>query len=393
MSGMKDYQALTNLREMTQSFSDSTIQPKSKLESFVSNWACTSLYKKSSFMGRIWQCIHWFADTSESSLRKTIIETAKVANSSIQKELNKQKDFLEQINDPGVLGSFWKKHLLSQMQTNIAEAVRYRSLINTIQWATGDVAEDISNIEEKKLEKAIKKINTAVKLENIWKKFASNIPITTLYRELQSSYPNTQGELEKHRDYLQQTTCGEYPKETAWYGERPVYGKETKCPEKLLYSPLIAVARQLSRQELLRDELTTLFQELMEKPLLPSGQLLLDLAAFLKDPVRVPVPCSLPSSVAKAVMDSNWVSRCNLELTVDNNDFLGCRRDWIRKQIVSSYPVYSYDPISHRPTFAQSHQSEEYIQKRHIRKFYCYEKKIDGTEAISVREFAQEVSG
>lgn len=393
MGEIKNHQALANIRQMTQSFSDVMIQPKIKPENFVSNWTCTSLYKKGSFMGRLWQCIHWIAGTYESSLRKTITETAKVANSSIQCELNKQKDVLEQINAPGVLGSFWKKYSVHQMQTGLAEAVRYRTLINTIQWATGGIEDASSNIEEQNVEKAIKKIDTVVKLDNIWKKFVSNVPITLLYRELQSFYSNTQEELEKHRDFLQQTTLGKFPKETAWCGERPRYGKKTKCPEKLLYSPLVAMAREIANHALSREELTKLFEDLMEKPSLPTGQILLDLAAFLKDPTIMSVPSQLPSSVAKAVVNPNWVRRCNLEETVDDNDFFGCRRDWIRKERVFSYPKWSYDPITRIHTYQNSYQSEEYMQKRHIRKFYCFEKKIDGTEAISVREFAQEVSG
>ncbi len=391
---MTDSQALTNLREMTHSFSDSVIKPVSKPENLVSNWACTSLYMKSSFLGRLWQCIHWLAGTSESSLRRTIIKTAKVANLTIQIELKKQKQELEQINAPGVLGSFWKSRSVSQMQINLAEAVRYRSLINTIEWANGGSPGSLSNGEEQNLEQALKKISTAVKLENQWKKFAANIPITFLYRELRSSYPTSQKELEKHRDLLQQTTCGEYPRETKWFGERPEYGKETKCPEALLYSPLVAVAQQLAtNQELPREELTELFHGLMEQSSLPNEQILLDLATFLRNPTIMPIPSQLPSSVAKAVMNPNWVRRCHLEGTTDDSGILGCRRDWIKKQIVFHYPLFADDPLAHRYPFEHSYAPEEYMQKRHIRKFYCYEKKLDGSEAISVREFAEEVSG
>ena len=331
--------------------------------------------------------------TSDSSLQKTILTTATVANLSIQTVLRDQRKELEQINAPGILGSFWKTRSLHQMQTSLGNAVRYRSLINTIKWAEESSNSEAFSSEEKYLEEAMRKIRVAEKVENQWNKFAANIPITLLYRELQSSYPSTQEELEKYRDHLQQTTCGEYPRETKWFGERAEYGDTTKCPEELLYAPLVAIAKQLAKNQILpKEELTNIFHELTEQSILPNKQLLIDLAIFLQDPTTTPVPSQLPSSVAKAVMNASWVERCGLEVTKDGRNILGCRRDWIKIHTVNHYPRFVYDPFTHQSKIENSTVSRDYMQKRHIRKFYCYEKRIDGTEAISIREVVENVS-
>lgn len=395
---MKEELALSNLQTMLATFADTAVQPASNPGKVVANWKGTTLYKKSSFKGRMWQFIHWTAGTSENVLQKTIAETAKIAHQSLQQKLKQQEEAIKMINGPGVLGSFWTKHTVSEMQTKLADTVRYRSLVNAIQWAKPEGVENLPVVEEQQIEIAMKKMGTAAKLAGIWARFGADISITLLYRELQSTYPTTQEELEKRRDNLQRKTYGEdSPIVEHWYGDQVRYGEKTKCPEELLYGPLVAVAKQLAtNQELPRKELTQLFRDLMETSSSPNGETLLDLAAFLKDPKNVPVPGQLPSSVAKAVQGSIWVEGCGLEVTKDENRMISCRREWVQKRRLVQTPVYHpwhrhSGSSSSGPSF--THTIQEYVQKRHIKRHYCYEKRMDGSETVDVREFVREVGG
>ncbi len=375
----------------------------------VANWSCTRLYRKASWRGRIWQFIRWVTRTDNNALKQTIMKASQVVRETVE---NMQK-LVKEAGKPGALGDYWKTGTVNVVRSDVCQAIKLQgaldeisqiglhNLTKAVAWANGTsqekaydepTAEAINQLASAEIVQGLHvaeyKTAKAEYLVKRLKEMGDICSIEVLCRELLSNYPRTDEELQQRRDELQERTLGCKPTNSN--------GDEEPCPARLIYAPLVAVARDFAnRKSLSLGELKIFLDDLMmpssSNEIHHNGGLLLEIIKYLRDPDNATTP-NIPSSVLKSLRDNRWVQTCRIHKTAASS---------LIRYTPGQHTEYEFEhQYDYWPSLNGMGPERIHYASWHIpytvytvhKSYYLFDKWQDGTERIEVHHKQETLS-
>jgi hypothetical protein len=380
------------------------IGEQEKPTQLVANGKGTFLYTQKSAWGHIWSAIHWICGTGDAALAKVIRLTA----DHLQLLSQERQKFCKMIEAEGVLGEYWKTHSVVEMRSSFEnqlkiscqfrpQTAQLENLFSTIRWADQQLkGSDEVMFDEKALRvfegassletiaRAANKLEIAEIFNNRWIELGGSeiTTLNTLYRELNSVYPDNNEELFQKRDTLQD-------KLGYCLGGEGWGWTKNECPPELLFGPIVKLAYKISLKnsydlneyKALFNSLTTGTPEEKQLRMQKTASKIIHLARFFREKNTSKKLEDIPDLIVNELANKAYLSKIGLYDSDATKESDCCRVGGGTRAKVIAVPNFS----NYNRDFVVSKKLitiQEPIPIKHRRSYYRYHKAQDGTEIL-----------